>query len=71
MGEKSACPQCGSNDVVAQKWKEAELEELPGVYVKQIMLLCKKCLWGWNCAGTLDTRKKESQESPDTSKSQN
>lgn len=52
------CPDCGSNNTVEQKYKEAETEEIEGVYVKVLVILCKDCGWGFNITGTIDRRSK-------------
>lgn len=53
------CPLCGSNNTKEQEYNEAETEEVPGIFIKQLLVLCHDCGWGWNCAGTKDNRKKD------------
>lgn len=54
------CPACGSKKTKEQKYQETETEEIPGVFIKQLIILCHDCKWGFNCMATLDTRPKKS-----------
>lgn len=57
-----ACPNpsCNNKDVMTEViWKTSELEELPGVFVMGLAILCPKCGWGFNCSGTFDKRQKK------------
>jgi len=57
------CPDCGSKNTQEQKYDEAEAEEVEGVFVKAIVILCHDCGWGFNITGTLDRRPKKEKKS--------
>lgn len=55
------CPNCGSDNIKEQKYDPAELEEVSGVLIMYLVILCEKCKWGFNCTGTLDKRVKKNE----------
>lgn len=59
-----ACPNCDSTNVKVQKYEPAETEEVPGIWLMAVVLLCHDCNWGFNCTGTMDKRPKKSKATP-------
>jgi len=58
------CPKCASTHTTEQEYDEAEAEEVSGVYIKALVILCHDCGWGWNCTGTQDRRTKKEKGKP-------
>lgn len=49
------CPNCGTqvDNGEEQVWDKGMYDEgLPDVEVKNVILLCTNCKYGWNCVGT-------------------
>lgn len=49
------CPDCGKSNEKAKelKWEKGKYDEaLPDIEVKNIVLLCDNCGFGYNCMGT-------------------
>jgi len=49
------CPNCGTSSEKPEEmtWKKGEYDQaLPDIEVKNIILLCLNCKYGWNCVGT-------------------
>lgn len=57
------CFFCGERkNLVIQKYRPAEIEEIPNTWIMQVLILCNKCGWGFNCVG--DIKKKENEREP-------
>lgn len=54
------CPGCGSKNTQEQVWNETETEEIPNVFIKPMVILCRDCKRGFSCVETIDKRKKDS-----------
>jgi len=53
------CLNCDSENVEVQKYDPAESEEISGIWILAVVLLCNDCGWGFNCTGTKDHRVKK------------